>query len=133
MALLDTFISSRPWRMWHMWCPMLLGLIYMIFNLLYIVAFDGTFGGHEYVYPVLDWKNKLGETMLLVCLSLVGFPVLFCLFYFWAKLRDFLGGKYFRQEKESESVATSINRNGVYVISMKLQDTSSVPSSSQVE
>jgi len=106
---------------------MLLGLIYMIFNLLYIVVFDGTFNGHDYVYPVLDWNNNLGQTLLLVGLSIVGFPVLFSVFYFYAKLRDFLWRKCYLEEKESETVATSINRNGVYVISMKLQDTSSSP------
>ena len=111
-----------------MWCSMLVGLIYMIFNLLYIVVFDGTDpNGNDWVYPVLDWNHELGQTMLFVGLSVVGFPVLFSVFYFYAKLRDFLWRKCCLEEKESETVATSINRNGVYVISMKLQDTSSSP------
>lgn len=75
-----------------MWCPMLLGLIYMIFNLLYIVAFDGTFDGHDYVYPVLDWNNKLGQTMLLVCLSFVGLQYFLAFFTFGPNYEISYGG-----------------------------------------
>ena len=104
---------------------MLLGLIYMIFNLLYIVVFDGTFDGRDYVYSVLNWNHELGQTVIFVVASFLAFPVLFSVFYFLAKFRDFLWRKYCRDELDPESVATSINRNGVYVISMKLQDASS--------
>ena len=45
-----------------MWCPMVFGLVYGIFNIIYIVAFDGTDPyGHDYVYDILDWNNNPGN------------------------------------------------------------------------
>ena len=49
-----------------MWCPMVFGLVYGIFNIIYIVAFDGTDPyGHDYVYDILDWNNNPGNNILL--------------------------------------------------------------------
>ena len=40
---------------------MVFGLVYGIFNIIYIVAFDGTDPfGHDYVYDILDWNNNPG-------------------------------------------------------------------------
>ena len=105
-----------------MWCPMLFGLIYMAFNVIYILAFDGTSAnGDDYIYDILDWKKDPGMAGLFVGLSVVGFPILFSLFYLLAWFRDFLWQKCNNVDEESETVATSINTNGVYSLSIKLQ------------
>ena len=37
-----------------MWCPLVFGLTYGLFNILYIVAFNGTDPfGHDYVYSII--------------------------------------------------------------------------------
>lgn len=107
-----------------MWCPMLLGLIYMLFNVIYIMAFDGTsISGEDFVYSVIDWKNNPGWATGFVFMSLFAFPLLFSVFYFLAKLRDMLWRKWLNVEEDNEAVASSSNRNaGIYSISIKLQD-----------
>lgn len=51
-------------------------LLYLLFNVLYVVAFDGTdLWGNDYVYPLNDWK-RAPMTSVLICL--VTLPV--CLF-----------------------------------------------------
>jgi len=131
IALIDTFVSSRPWRLWHIWCPMVFGLVYGIFNIIYIVAFDGTDPfGHDYVYDILDWNNNPGMSAAFVCGTVVLFPILVSVFYFLAKFRDFLWSKYYAGggvEAEQDSIPTSIGtstqqRNGIYTVSIKLQD-----------
>ena len=104
---------------------MLCGLIYMIFNVIYILGFDGTgMHGEPYVYPILDWKNKPGQCALLVGGCVVGFPPLFSLLYFLAKFRDYCWKKNMSDQVDHENgVATYSNSNGVYAISIKLQDT----------
>ena len=100
---------------------MVFGLIYMIFNVIYIVGFDGTdIFGQDFVYPILDWKNNLGWSLFFVGMSLMGFPLLFSVFYALAKFRDYLWRKGLNIEDEENS--TSINTNGVYSISIKLQE-----------
>ena len=106
-----------------MWCPILLGLTYMMFNVIYILAFDGTSAnGEDFIYSVLDWKNNLGWALFFVGMSLVGFPLLFGLFYLLAMFRDYLWRKCLNIQDEDPNVATSLNTNGVYSISIKLQD-----------
>ena len=103
---------------------MVFGLIYMIFNVIYIVGFDGTdLFGQDFVYPILDWKNNLGWSLFFVGMSLMGFPLLFSLFYALAKFRDYLWRKWLNIEEEN----TSINRIGVYSISIKLQEEQKQP------
>ena len=125
VALMDTFVSSRPWRLWHAWCPMLCGLIYMFFNVIYILAFDGTgANGEPYVYDILDWKNHPGTCGLLVGGCIVGFPPLFSLLYFLAMFRDYCWKKYLSDMDDyRESAVATSGGHGVYAISIKLQDT----------
>ena len=69
----------------------LIGLIYILFNATYILAFDGTnsTGEKEYIYWILDWKNNSGLAVgVLFGLTLV-FSVTFCVHYLLAMLRDY--------------------------------------------
>ena len=101
LALVDTWISSRPWCLWHAWFVSLFGLIYMLFNATYILAFDGTNSGNkDYIYSILDWNNNLGISISLVFGVIFGFPLLFCIFYLLAMFRDYCWMKYSRENPE---------------------------------
>ena len=50
-AILDTIVSSRPWSLWHSWFVSFCGVIYLLFNAMYILVFDGTgINDQEYIY-----------------------------------------------------------------------------------
>ena len=64
-----------------------------------------------------------------VCGTVVGFPILVSVFYFLAKFRDFLWSKYYAggggvdpEDTIPTSIGTSTQRNGIYTVSIKLQD-----------
>ena len=94
IALIDTMVSARPWCIWHAWFVTLCGLLYMLFNATYILAFDGTNfdGTQDYVYSILDWKSdQIGDqiTCLILIIGVaVGFPMAHFTFYLIAMLRD---------------------------------------------
>lgn len=90
ISLLDTCVSSRPWSLWHAWCVALCGILYVLFNAIYILAFDGTNSkGEEYIYWILDWKNNPGLSVgVLFGLTCV-FSITFCLYCLLAMLRDY--------------------------------------------
>ena len=71
-------------------CVSLCGLIYMLFNATYILAFDGTNSkGEEYIYWILDWKNNPELAVgVLFGLTFV-FSLTFCLYCLLAMLRDY--------------------------------------------
>ena len=109
---------------------MVFGIVYGIFNILYILAFDGTDPyGHDYVYDILDWNNNPGMSIAFVCGTVVVFPILVGIFYYLAKLRDHIWSQYYNSgDNEEHDVPTIIgsrsNSKGskVYSISIKLQD-----------
>ena len=69
---------------------MILGVVYMLFNATYILEFDGTDrNGNAYIYKIMDWKNNPGKCAILVCGSIVGFPIIYSGFYFLAMFRDY--------------------------------------------
>ena len=92
IVLLDIMISNRPWNLWHMWCPMLYSVLYFIFNVIYVVAFEGTNPKkNPWIYKILNWNQKPGRSVLM-CLALifVAVPLISVALYFLTKLRDFL-------------------------------------------
>ena len=103
-AILDTFVSSRPWRLAHAWCPLLFGCIYVIFNVLYVVTFEGTdIFGHDWVYPVLKWNEEPAQSGGFVAVSIA--VILLCHIIFWGltKFRDRIwSSKFFDPKSEVE-------------------------------
>ena len=83
VALVDTFISARPWKIGHFYFVTIYGIIYLIFQILYVIAFDGTDEKcNDYIYKILKWKTEFGKalTMYLGIFALViFFHYLFCL------------------------------------------------------
>ena len=99
IALVDTIVSSRPWNIWYVLYPTSLGIAYLIFNVIYILVFNGTNSkGEEYVYDILDWKNNPGLAVGLMFGVVIGFPLAFCLYYLLAMIRDYLWKKICMQD-----------------------------------
>ena len=71
-------------------CVALCGIIYVLFNAIYILAFDGTNSkGEEYIYWILDWKHNPGLAVGVLFGLTVVFSVTFCVHYSLAMLRDY--------------------------------------------
>ena len=95
-------ISNRPWNLWHMWCPMLYSVLYFIFNVIYVVAFEGTNPkNNPWIYKILNWNQKPGRSVLM-CLALifVAVPLISVALYFLTKFRDFLWTFFVDQKKK---------------------------------
>ena len=59
VTLIDISISSRPWRYGHIWHTWLYAIVYLAFQVIYIMVFDGTDGNdNEYVYDIFQWKSE---------------------------------------------------------------------------
>ena len=64
LSIVDTFVSSSPRRMAHMWAPVVFGLVYLIFNVAYTLSGGTDPVGHPYIYPITDWLNKPGKVTI---------------------------------------------------------------------
>ena len=103
-AILDTIVSSRPWKIGHFWMLMLLGVIYCSFNYVYVVVFNGTnFKNEEFIYPVLDWKKDFKSAMIFCSLSVLFLGIIHCMFCLISYLRDRIWCKIYGTENYSQS------------------------------
>jgi len=82
LALFDTFISSRPWKIGHFYFVTIYAIIYFIFQILYIMGVDGTNEYcYDYIYPIFKWKSEFGNALAIYLASFalgLFFHFLFC-------------------------------------------------------
>lgn len=60
-VIVDMFANAVPIRIYHMIYPLLVGLVYSIFNILYFVNNGRGPNGHPYAYDLMDWRDPLGS------------------------------------------------------------------------
>ena len=76
ISIADVIVSSRPWRLSHVYIPLLFTFLYLGFHLTYLYGFNGkNEDGEDYIYEAIDWKNETGIAVayvfaMLVCLIL---------------------------------------------------------------
>ena len=71
VTLIDVCVSSRPWKFGHVYVVQIYGGAYGIFQLIYILGFDGTdASGNDWVYPIMKWKTDPGEAVMWVAIVL---------------------------------------------------------------
>ncbi|XP_049877592.1 protein rolling stone-like [Pectinophora gossypiella] len=75
IMLLLLLSCSHQTRLLHIHHPLLLGLGWIIFSVIYYFAGGTDTKGNRYVYPVINWSNP-GPTMLVVILTALGLLVL---------------------------------------------------------
>ena len=68
VALVDTIISSRPWKIGHFYFLMLYSFIYILFQVLYLVCFQGT---DEVSKLLLSNMAIIGRSYLMYLKSLI--------------------------------------------------------------
>ncbi|CAH0592664.1 unnamed protein product [Chrysodeixis includens] len=79
--------SRHPMRMLHFYFPLIVGIIYLLFTVIFHVAGGVSPFGESWIYPMLDWSQP-GQTSLLMFGSAVMFLVLHALVVGIALLRD---------------------------------------------
>ncbi|XP_023346985.1 protein rolling stone [Eurytemora carolleeae] len=76
-ALIDLFLTARPIRFQHVYLPLLFGIYYAIFSVIYWAAGGVGICRSEtdcdpYIYPILDWDGNPGGAVLFVFLGFIG-------------------------------------------------------------
>jgi hypothetical protein len=79
--VVDLFIITHPYHISHCIYPMICGIFYMIFSVLFQVMGGINPDGQNYIYPTTDWigKPKLTTIMAFGAILILGFlHVVFC-------------------------------------------------------
>ncbi|XP_055903214.1 protein rolling stone-like [Eupeodes corollae] len=90
VMIMDHFVVAFPSRILHFIYPLAIGMVYLLFSLIYYFAGGTGPGGVSFIYPILDW----GESPLMACLSVIVAVIcsfIFAFILFWLyKLRVYL-------------------------------------------
>jgi hypothetical protein len=57
-VILDLFIVARPAKLLHFLHPLLFGLWYLTFSVLYWAVGGTDPEGHHWIYPMVDWDRQ---------------------------------------------------------------------------
>lgn len=68
--LVELLVVLHPMYFFHVIHSLVVGLIYLIFSLIYYGAGGTDNYGNNYIYKILDW-NKPGSTMIIVILVVI--------------------------------------------------------------
>ena len=90
---------------------MLYSILYLIFNAIYIVPFEGLNPkGFPWIYKILDWNENLGRSVLIsLGLIFIAVPLASVALYFLTKFRDFLWTKKSKNSKVQPKEETQIS------------------------
>lgn len=92
LMLLDLIIVGVPIRVEHFWWPLVCGVIYILFTVIYYHAGGLDKHGDHYIYKILDWKRP-GRTVLMCIGTLLFLTTVHCLLCSMARLRTYVRSK----------------------------------------
>jgi len=122
IAFVDTIISSRPWKIGHFYFVIVYGLVYFIFQIVYIMGFDGTDKYcHDYIYPIVNWKSDFGNALTIY--MAINVLIVFChfLFCFLTLARDKLW-LYTHKKSINRSEIDIENEHRTYIPKIVVED-----------
>uniref|UniRef100_A0A336MIU4 CSON012951 protein n=1 Tax=Culicoides sonorensis TaxID=179676 RepID=A0A336MIU4_CULSO len=91
---IDFIIVAHPIRLMHVIWPLLAGLVYGLFTLIYYLAGGVDPEGNKWIYEVLDW-SKPGVVMIVVAGIIVVILILHTIMFWIYRLRVYLYKKFF--------------------------------------
>ncbi|KAJ8736157.1 hypothetical protein PYW08_006813 [Mythimna loreyi] len=100
--------SRHPTRLLHFYIPLILGIIYMLFSVIYYAAGGRSPFNTHWIYPMLDWE-KPGPTILLSVGSAFSMIVLHCIVVAMTLCRDALTRRF----REPTELTISGQNNGM--------------------
>ncbi|XP_068627014.1 protein rolling stone-like [Battus philenor] len=87
--------SSHPSRLFHLYHPIIFGLIYVVFGALYYIAGGLDPSGNTWIYPVIHWADP-GPTMIMVIITAILLVSLHLAVVGLAAIRDAVASRFLR-------------------------------------
>lgn len=105
IMFLDVLIVAHPIRLYHVYQPLTVGLLFLVFSVVFFAAGGTDSQGNRYIYFVLDWSKPDGAAVTSVGTVLLAVAVHTALFAV-QKLRVFVHNRCAgKQVRPSSSVA----------------------------
>lgn len=77
LVLLDFLVFHQPFYLTHIFIPVLLGVAYAVFSLLYFLGGGLDPTGQPFIYAVLDWRKAASTVVMLLIIIFILLPILY--------------------------------------------------------
>lgn len=95
LILIDISLSAKPVRLLHVMYPMMYGMVYIVFSLIYWSQDNS----NNVLYPVvLDWNNPGTTVGVIIGLTFVGLPLLQLFHFAIYKMRCLVFYRIYKEE-----------------------------------
>lgn len=129
--LLEIIVAEYTFRVFHFIYPIFVGIIYLIFTLIYYFAGGVTSTGNSNIYPILNWGEKplstglvvLGVAILLVFVHLIAVII--------QLLRKRIGKKYF--DSDTLQISTISGNGNIPMVAVAVAEWNSMWSNPKVK
>ncbi|XP_064632685.1 protein rolling stone-like [Lineus longissimus] len=101
-VIVDVILSHIPFRIQHIFYPMMYSGVYFIFNAIYAIAGGKSPTGLPYIYKVLDWRYPRKTSLIAILAILVATPVATLFLWGLSIGRDKLNGLLYEKDSEEE-------------------------------
>ena len=116
--ILDVFISAFPIRLAHVVYPLIYGLMYVLFSLLYCYLGGAKIVGDCDIYPVLDWEiGEIDPTLGYIVMCFIFFLLGFSMYYSIYRMRLIIYYRCYSTECWDELPVHYADENDRYIIS----------------
>lgn len=105
-VIINLFMTGIPVRFYHFFHPMIFGIIYVVFSVIYEVSGGTNHQNKSYIYSVLDWSNTTYTTMLSLIVVLVAIPFCHFIMFIFHLIRIYLNKHCCSRNKKSVTIVT---------------------------
>ncbi|RZB39840.1 hypothetical protein BDFB_000206 [Asbolus verrucosus] len=114
LMMIDMFMVAHPIRLLHCCYPIVFGICYAVFSVIFYAAGGISREGQVYIYNILDWR-KPGLTTI-ICVAVLGFIVVVHIVC-WGlyKFRMWLHSKYKKRESDGLNDEKDTSNKTAYV------------------
>lgn len=110
--MVTLFITAKPTRLLHFYQPIIYGVLYIIFSVIWHAA------GGAPIYPILDWSKPGSASLYSILLALLGIPIVYILLYLCHLLRIYISFRC----SEKNKVGPEKDRNDDKINIIELED-----------
>jgi hypothetical protein len=86
----DIFFNAQPARFGHVIYPLLFGLFYCVFSIIYTVAGGVERDGKNYIYSILDWNEHTLDAIVFALATIVFLSLMHLFLTVCVKIRIFI-------------------------------------------
>ncbi|XP_071123769.1 uncharacterized protein [Mytilus edulis] len=110
-VIINFFMTGIPVRFYHFLHPIVFGIIYIVFSIIYEVSGGTNHQNKSHIYSVLDWSDTVHTAMIALLIVFVAIPICHFTLFLLHLIRLFMNKQCCSRHKRSCTIVTPENKS----------------------